>query len=311
MTDHKDYPEFIHYPDSSAVDALVDDVWKAAQAKACTAEILPENGFGPQLGIHHMRDMRYVRFTPEGMSPFYGYWQPALSQPAPLLVHVPGYGAEISIHPDLVAQGYNVLHINPLGYMTPEGPDTSKGRDGHWPVFGETVFSGGDIGYRQWFINCIQAITWAQQQDAVLPNRVSFFGTSQGGGTSLLLGSIYQGRGVRCVAADEPWMVNFPMCKVLQADWFAELLEGMSVLDDPGDAWRVLGSIDALSHAYRLTVPVLLTAGGQDQTCPAPTIQSLFELLPHTKAYYYLHDKPHQHTQEFIALAAGWFRLYA
>ncbi len=112
-------------------------------------------------------------------------------------------------------------------------------------------------------------------------------------------------------AADEPWLVNFPLCKALQTGWFEDVLQRFETLDDPAPAWNTLGHIDALAHAHRLTVPVLLTAGGEDATCPPPTIQSLFERLPRTKAYVYLHDKGHGYTQPFIALAAGWFRLYA
>lgn len=305
------YPEFEHYPNPNAIDAYIEDLWQAAQAIRIKAELTDDSSFTSLPGIRHMRGFQYVRFIPEGMAPFYAYWQPAPSQPAPLLVHVPGYGAEMSLHPDLVAQGYNVLHVNPLGYVTPDGPDLSKQRDDNWPVFNDTVFSHGAHGYRQWLTNAIQAITWAQQQVAVLPNRLSFFGTSQGGGTSLILASVYRDRGLRCVAADEPWLVNFPQCKELRTGWFEELLQDFAALDDQTRVWNTLGHIDALSHAHRLMQPVLLTAGGEDAACPPPTIQSLFEQLPRTKAYIYLHDKDHGYTQEFIALAAGWFRLYA
>ena len=42
---------------------------------------------------------------------FYAYFQPVYSGgPAPLLLHVPGYGGELSMHPELVFDGFNVLH---------------------------------------------------------------------------------------------------------------------------------------------------------------------------------------------------------
>ncbi|MBN1875545.1 MAG: acetylxylan esterase [Anaerolineae bacterium] len=306
-----DYPELAYYPDPETVDAFVADLWQTAQSIPYAAELTGETGFTMSLGIRHMHGFQYVAFMPEGMAPFYGYWQPALSQPAPLLIHVPGYGAEMSLHPDLVAQGYNVLHVNPLGYVTPTGAVEDKKYNGTWPVFGETVLSGGKRGYRQWFINAIQAVMWAQARETVLPDRVSFFGTSQGGGTSLLLGSIFRDHGARCVAADEPWMTYFAMCKALQTDWFTEILERIATMAHPEDTWRILGTIDSLAHVHRLTMPVLLTAGGKDHTCPAPTIAALFDHLSQTKAYIYLHDKEHGYMREFITMAAGWFRLYA
>jgi cephalosporin-C deacetylase-like acetyl esterase len=55
----------------------------------------------------------------------------------------------------------------------------------------------------------------------------------------------------------------------------------------------------------------MLTAGEKDTACPPATIESLFEKLPTTRMYCYLHGQEHDYTQGFIALAAAWFRLYA
>ena len=38
-----------------------------------------------------------------------------------------------------------------------------------------------------WLINCALAIRWTQGRTEVIPGRISFFGTSQGGGGSLTL----------------------------------------------------------------------------------------------------------------------------
>ena len=300
------------YPDGAEVDAWMEGVWQSARGMECRAEMLGEQGFTAGMGVRHMKGFQYVCFSPQGMDPFYAYWQPAPAGPAPLLVHTPGYGAEISVHPDLVMQGYNVLHVNPLGYMTPAGPDEAKLRDGTWPVFPDTYLSGAERGYRHWLMNCAMAVRWAQGRDEVIADRVSFFGTSQGGGGSLLLGSLYQGRGARSVAADEPFLVDFPLCVAEgRSEWGAELRSRIAKMGNLSGAWWALGMIDALSHAHRLTLPVMLTAGSDDATCPAASIESLFESLPDTKLYCHLKGQGHGYTQEFIALSSAWFRLYA
>jgi cephalosporin-C deacetylase-like acetyl esterase len=303
--------EFRFYPSEAEVDAWLDAIWQQAQETECEVEPLDEQGFTMQFGIRHLKGYQYVRFSPEGMDTFYGYWQPAPSQPAPLLVHTPGYGAEMSAHPDLVAQGYNVLHVNPLGYVTPSGADEAKRRDDTWPVFYETYTSRGERGYRQWLINCVLAIRWAQGQGAVLADRVSFFGSSQGGGASQMLGSLYRDHGVRCVAADVSWMTNFPLCKELDVEWGHDTFAAIEAMEDPADGWYALGLIDALSHARRLTVPVMLTAGGADPTCPPAAIETVFDKLPLTRMYCYIDGQGHAYTQEFVTLATAWFRLYA
>ncbi|MGC9523187.1 MAG: alpha/beta hydrolase family protein [Anaerolineae bacterium] len=310
------YPELDHYPEPDEIDDLISDLWEEAASAPFEVEVLEEQGFRPALGLWHMRGFAYVRFEPEGMAPFYGYWQPAPSQPAPLLVHTPGYGAEMQIHPDLVARGYNVLHVNPLGYATPEGFDESKRMDDEWPVFVDSIVNGFDRGYRPWLINVMQAVSWAQEEEAVLPDRLAFFGTSQGGGASLLLGSIFRDQGVRSVAADEPWLIHFPAYRALRPDWAqrseetGDIFEAIEHSGDPGALWRELGKIDALAHVHRLTMPVLLTAGGDDTTCPMQTIRALYDRLPSTKSLTQLDGVSHGYTQAFPYLAAAWFRLY-
>ena len=116
---------------------------------------------------------------------------------------------------------------------------------------------------------------------------------------------------MRCVAADEPWMVDFPLALELKPEWAQNVAHRPAQMPSPAPLWHTLGLIDALSHVHRLTVPVLLTAGGSDTTCPAPTIEALFQRLPTTKLYCTLDGQAHGYTREFVTLAAAWFRLYA
>ena len=297
------------YPSRGEVDRWLDSIWDLVDATECPAELLADQGFTHNLGVRHTPGFQYVRFSPAGMSEFFGYWQPALSCPAPLLVHVPGYGAEMSAHPDLVAAGFNVLHISPLGYSTPRGADETKRRDGSWPVLPDTILSRGKKGYREWLAQCAMAVGWASRQAETIENRISFFGTSQGGGGALLLASLFSGRGVRCVAADVPFLTDFQGAQDQGA--YSLFSNALRIVDDKVSAWRTAGLIDTLSHVHRLDLPVLLTAGGSDETCPPHTIEALFARLPATRSYTYLKATGHRYTTQFIPLATAWFRLYA
>ena len=297
------------YPGNGEVDAWLDSIWDLVDTTTCQVELLVDQGFTHNLGIRHTPGFQYVQFTPTGMSRFYGYWQPAVSLPSPLLGHVPGYGAEMSAHPDLVAAGFNVLHISPLGYSTPTGADETKKRDDQWPVFPDTILSEGKKGYREWLANCAIAIRWALDQPEC-ENRISFFGSSQGGGGALLLASLYKDRGVRCVAADVPFLINF-LGGAQGRGAYRLFSEVLRLVDDEALAWHTAGLIDTLSHVHRLNLPVLLTAGGSDETCPPDTIEALFDRLPGTRSYTYLKDVGHRYTTQFIPLASAWFRLHA
>jgi cephalosporin-C deacetylase-like acetyl esterase len=222
----------------------------------------------------------------------------------------------MSAHPELVADGFNVLHINPQGYATPKGPDESRRPAGTWPVLADTVLSLGRRGYADWLAQAAAAALWALGLDEVESARFGFFGTSQGGGTALLLSSIFRDRAVRAVAADVPFMCDFPLVHASKEPGAYGLAFGpLSQLERerPADlpaAWKALGTIDTTSHAHRLTIPVLLTAGQQDGACPPPSIRSLFDKLPATRCLCELAGQGHAYTTPFVHLARAWFRLY-
>jgi cephalosporin-C deacetylase-like acetyl esterase len=310
----KKFKEFDYYPSDKEVDNWIEEIWSEGNKIDFKVEPLVRDYTTHKAEFRHIKRCQYIKFSIKGMNDFYGYWQPAISYPAPLLIHVPGYGAEFSSHPNLVFEGYNVLHITPLGYVTPDTVNESLKQNGHWPVLPQTAISKAKEGYKQWFIECIVAIRWSQKQKEVLPNRISFFGTSQGGGCSLILGSIYKDRGVRCVAADVPFLTNFPLASTYDypdGGSYNVAFSRIKELKDPSEGWYALGFIDTLSHARRLTVPVMLTSGGLDKLCPAETINTLFEKLPGTKLYFHIPEQTHEYTQQFMMIATSWFRLYA
>ncbi len=299
--------EYSYYPDNKEIEFWINDIWRLAEETPITVEMLDEPVWKNNFGTFHY-PCQFVKFIPKGMDAFYGVWQPQIKAPMPLVFHVPGYGAELSIHPDTNAEGYNVLNISPMGYWTPAGFDESKLRDGNWPVLPDTVYSKGEAGYKIWLTNCVMDVLWAWKQKSVINNRVSFYGTSQGGGTALLLGSIFANKGVMCVAADEPFLTDFPL-----AAWRGAYGVTKKAFDsqESKDGWHSIGFVDTVNHAHRMNYPVLLTEGEKDDTCPPETVESLYNKLPSTKSITMLSGRGHGYNYDFMRLAWAWFKLYA
>lgn len=295
-----------YYPTSEEVELMVQDIWRLSKIGQWKAEVLEQKTWPKTLGARHTNRSRFVRFSSPHHDSFYAFWQPAPSGPAPLLLHVPGYGAEMSAHPELVSEGYNVLHVCPLGYVTPDGVDSSKKVKGDWPVLPDTITSKGKEGYRHWLAQALAAFSWSQNQPEVSPRRVSTFGTSQGGGGALLLGSLLKDHGIRAVAADVPFLTNMPLANGRGA--YRRVPKGLAITGEEG--WKWIGFVDTLSHAHRLSCPVFLTAGGLDRVCPPETIETLYQKLPGIKGYIFLKETGHLYTNEFLPLATAWFRLF-
>lgn len=297
------------YPTAQEIDLWCEQLYDRAMQTKVEATITDRNGYEPALGRFNAADVnRYIEFKMPNGDIFYAYWQPTFSAKAPLAVHVPGYGAEFHEHPELVSQGYHVLHVDPMGYCTPDGRrEELKNEHDIWPVLPDTISSKGEAGYAVWLQQVIIATNWVIE-NFNLDRRISFFGTSQGGGGALLLTSIFKDKGVQTVCADVPFLTNFPLANFTGA--YAWALLGITGEKPSAEEWHTIGFIDTLSHAHRLQLPVLLVAGEIDEVTPANTIKSLFEVLPATRSYTELKGVGHRYTKEFIPLATAWLRLH-
>ncbi len=300
---------FACYPTSGEIDVWAQSILEKSRTYPVTGTFLDRCpitqpfGNGPNALIN-----AFVQFDVPGRHSFWGYWQPAMKEPAPLLINLPGYGGYISMHPQINDDNYNILHISPLGYVSPDGADLPRAMaDGNWPVLHNTAM-GLPGGYEDWLLDCLLAIDWARKQPGVLADRLSLFGTSQGGGGSLLLASIL-GDQVRCVCADLPFLTAFPFSG-LSGEAYGILESAYRTV--PGETfWNRLGYVDTVSHAHRLTMPVMVSAGGKDVVCPPETVLHLFQKLPGTRQYTYLENNVHTHSRQSMFLFRGWLSMFA
>ena len=288
------------------IDNFCDAVFASGQVD-CKTTVTRPDPFEPFIyPFQNLGQDRYVKFEADGRVPFYGYWQPSFRKQAPLLIHTPAYGSEMSMHPELT-DSFNVLHVNPLGLCTLDGWDKSKMTFGGMsPVLPDTISTDGKGGYFDWLSCVAMAVKWAWGQDNVIPDRVGFFGTSQGGGAALLMGSIFSGRGTVCVAADQPFLTNFE--KAAGRGAYGSLIgKHDKTQAEINDA---LFNYDTMYHLHRFNFPILLSAGGKDDTCPPDTIESLFVQLNNSKSYTLFKHLPHGYSREALNLAKAWFLIY-
>lgn len=298
-----------YYPDKNEIDAWVDKIWEASENVKYTAEDTGRSFFGEKFGMTYLNPAM-IKFTIEGMDPFYCAWFAPISGPRPLVAFVPGYGGEMVLTPSASVQNYAVLSICPMGYWTPDGvPHEKLEENSDWPVFPDTARSKGEKGYFEWLLQCAVAVKWAwKQTDAVIPNRVSFHGTSQGGGGSLLLASVFSGRGTRCVMADEPYLTDIPLADFRGA--YHILKRAVRVMDEK-EFWHYIGLCDTLNHTHRFNFPVLLTAGTKDDVCPPETIKNLYGKIDATKLLFEMKDRGHGYNRDFDRLMLSFVTMYA
>ncbi|MBP8855255.1 MAG: acetylxylan esterase [Oscillospiraceae bacterium] len=298
------------YPSAQEVDDWCNAICARTDAVTVQGEELSINNITPPFGNGpNARVNTYVRFTAsDGRRVFYGYLQRAISGPAPLLINLPGYGGCMNLHPQISDMGYTVLHISPLGYITPDGEDKSlQDENGNYPVLMHTAQNQAG-GYADFLSDCLLAIRWASALPDVYADRISLYGTSQGGGTALLLASVLNSK-VRCVCADLPFLTSFALSG-LAGDAYG-LLQPVQQAMPAAAFWHNIGFADTLSHAHRITVPTMLSCGGKDDVCPPCTVNALFDALTCTKQLSVLNHVVHGHSRESMFLFSAWLRMFA
>lgn len=293
--------------DRKRVDEWVSGILREGK-KPCAYTEEFVNPFTPDMYIFQsVCANKFVKIERAGRA-FYAYFQPCYNKSAPLAVHTPGYGTEMSMHPEL-AQYFHVLEISPMGYNTPSGKDHAKlTMDGLGPVYPDSLVSGGKQGYTDWLADCVAAIEWARKQPEVISDRVGFFGTSQGGAGSLLLASVYADEKiVRAVASEQPFLTDFAYMSGRGSYIMGQNLFASASEQTIAKATEVL---DTLHHVHRIGCPVLLTAGGKDVGCFPESVKHLYDELGGTKSFTLFDYLPHGYSREFVAMTEAWFKLY-
>ena len=247
-------------------------------------------------GLPPLENGYYVRLCRAGRRPFWCWYAPGARPDLPLLLVSPGYRAELLRYPRELAARWNVLMVSPLGYFTPEGPDRSLLVRGAWPVLFHTALGGPD-SYEEWLLDAMTAVRWAGEAAGADTGAMAFTGTSQGGGMSLVLGGIYQGR-CAAVCADEPFLVGFSGDRLEQVIDFAARGYPCPVVSY-AEAARRLAIADPVRYADRLTCPVLLGAGERDGECPPAPIRALGEALRCPARYVLFPGRPHGYDPVF------------
>ncbi len=296
------------YPNEGEITAWLDEIYESAQNIKFEVEVRSHKTPHPIADFYFFQTIKTLKFKPEDMPEFYAYWSPVLYGPAPLAVQVPGYGAELCGGNTLTADGINTLYISPLGYCDGEICVDELKVDGYFPVLPDTPLTDAKRGYHDWLLEASIAIRWALEQKSVINDRISFFGTSQGGGGALLLGSLYSGRGTRCVAAEEPFLTDFPTADFRGA--YHILKRAYDKLGDTEAYWKPLGYVDTLSHTFRMNYPILLMTGDKDTACPPETVHNLHKKLDCTKIMMDVKGRVHGYGYEFFHMAKQWMKMY-
>lgn len=213
----------------------------------------------------------------------------------PAIVTAPGYGGwEFGQTLSECQRGYLMLQVYPRGQGESTDAWTGSTDEGYLL---RGIDDPAQYFYRGAFMDLLRGVDYLCTRDDVDPARLGMMGTSQGGG--LVLSAAALDPRVRAVVAHVPFF-----CDMAHNAAFAG-----SELSTP-EALRTFAWFDPAELAPNLHAPTLLSAGGQDTTCPPETIRAVFDRLPGKKALYHDPELTHTSSGDFYRMAWEWMGRY-
>jgi cephalosporin-C deacetylase len=221
------------------------------------------------------------------------------AKPWPVIVTVPGYsGTQQGVMLGECQRGYAIVQLFPR----------SQGESAElWKIDGPDKLTWHldrpqGAYYQGAYADVMRAIDFASSRADLDRERIALVGTSQGGGIALAVAAL--DARVKAVVAHVPFLCNFRLAARTPNSLVKKLLDQAGRNDEA--ALRTLDYFDPWQLAPQLRAPVLMSAGGRDETCPAETIRSVHEKLPGEKALLFYPHLPHTTCLDFYNQSWPW-----
>ena len=204
------------------------------------------------------------------------------SGPLPAVVQVPGYIGEPPMPKEWARAGYAAFGVAPRGKLR-SNAQFNPGYPG--------LLTHNIDGYRGFYIDAVRAFDFMCGRAEVDAGRIGVAGSSQGGGLALMLAALRPG--VRAASAGAPYLCGFMDAIALTSTYpYQEINDYLRRYPHSEAAVRqTLEYFDAINFAPRITCPIIVNVGLQDNICPPETGYALFAQIAAQDKKLYAYDQ--------------------
>lgn len=187
--------------------------------------------------------------------------------PLPGLVIVPGYVSEPLLPRAWAAQGYAVLSLAPRGKLR----SNDRFNPGYPGLLTHNLVDRHTYGYRGFYMDAYRAVDVLFSRSEVDRSRLGVHGSSQGGALTLLIAAFRPE--TTCGAAGAPYLCGHMDSAALTHSYpYQEINDYLRLYPERSSAVRAtLDYYDLLNVADRITCPMLINIGLEDDVCPPET----------------------------------------
>src|SRR5919109_344166 len=212
------------------------------------------------------------------------YCRPARrAERTPAILFLPGYQMDPPIPKEWARKGYIALSVAPRGKLR----SMRQFNPGYPNLLTYNIVDRHTYAYRGFYVDAWRGIDFLLARPEVDPIRIGVTGTSQGGGLTITTAAMRPE--IRAAAAGAPYLCGFMDAIALTQTYpYEEINDFLRVHPECRRALEAtVASFDGINFADKITCPIIVNIGLQDNVCPPETGSALFTRIRATDKQLY------------------------
>ena len=267
----------------SDFDAFWDDVLQQASAIPLDAELIPD----PLRTSDDVEVFQVFYTSLDHVRIAAWYCRPVKrAVRAPAVMFLPGYQMDPPIPKEWARKGYIALSIAPRGKLR----SNRQFNPGYPNLLTHNIVDRHTYAYRGFYVDTWRGIDFLLSRPEVDPARLGVTGSSQGGGLTITTAAMR--REVRAAAAGAPYLCGYVDSIELTHTYpYEEINDYLRLYPERRrDVEATVAYFDGINFASRISCPIIVNIGLQDNVCPPETGYALFEHIAATEKQLYPYD---------------------
>ena len=264
-------------------DAFWDDVLRQASAIPLEAEVIPDplrtsdDVEVYQVFYRSLDDVRVAAW----------YCRPARrAERTPAVMLLPGYQMDPPIPKEWARKGYIALSVAPRGKLR----SMRQFNPGYPNLLTYNIVDRHTYAYRGFYVDTWRGIDFLLSRPEVEPTRLGVTGTSQGGGLTITTAAMRSE--VRAASAGAPYLCGFMDAIELTHTYpYQEIDDYLRVHPERrAEVEATVAYFDGINFADKISCPIIVNIGLQDNVCPPETGHALFARIGAADKRLYPYD---------------------
>jgi len=204
----------------------------------------------------------------------------------PAMLLLPGYQADPPIPKEWARKGYCALSVAPRGKLR----SNRQFNPGYPNLLTYNIVDRHTYAYRGFYVDAWRGIDFLLSRPEVDPTRLGVTGSSQGGGLTITTAAMRPE--IRAAAAGAPYLCGFLDAIELTHTYpYEEINDFLRLHPESRHAVEeTVAYFDGINFADKITCPIIVNIGLQDNVCPPETGYALFNRIRATAKRLYPYD---------------------